>query len=228
MRYLDQENGMTFVEIIIAVTLAAIIVTILAQFYSNALLDYGRTETKTQLQQNTRQAVDTLARDIKAAISVESPNHWPDSHSPTSPSNNYGWQSTSGSSATLVMAVPSRDTNDGLLYIDSLHNALQTDDVVYYINSANKILYRRVIANPVAGNAALTSCPPGQTSSSCPADANVVEDVADLTITYFDLNNNVTTPTNSVLLEITLKQTRVRNGRTLTSSYTTRVGLRNK
>jgi prepilin-type N-terminal cleavage/methylation domain-containing protein len=223
-----QEAGMTMIELLMAATVIGILALVVSTFYSNRLIESSREFSKTILQANTKQAVETMERDLKFAQYIEANNRWPDNNAPSAPGNLYSWQSTTSTPATLVIAVPSRDASGNIIYFDALHNTVQTDDIVYYIDS-QKILYRRTIANPVAGNKAVTTCPPALATSTCPADAKVVEDVASLQVVYYDGTNNSTlTPANAGSLAITLQQSRTKFKQTYTSSLTSRVTMRNQ
>lgn len=234
MKHLNT-NGFTLVEVIITVMLSAIIITIFATFIGRSLNNYTREQTKTTLQANTKLAVESVAKDVRSAKLVETHNTQSDSHSPTP--TPYGWTSTTGSvppnSDTLVMAVPSRKSDNSLIYLDGQHNSICTDDVVYYIDSTSKILYRRLIAasgsscDSTAGNVAITTCPAG--TSGCPIDAKVVEDVATFGAVYYDSGNNVAaSPGNAFAVQLSLTQTQVKGSHTYASTYSTIASLRNK
>jgi Tfp pilus assembly protein PilE len=223
------QAGFTTVELMVASVLVSIVVLIMGQFFASSLGSYTRSFTKTVLQSNTKLGIETLERDIKAAQAVEDPNRWPDNNAPGAPSDKYSWHPTSGSGATLVLSVPAKDAAGNVLFADPLHNTVQTNDVIYYLASGSKILYKRVIANPVSGNAAVTTCPPTLATVSCPADPKIVEDVANLSITYYTSNNTVTNnPPSAGLVELTLTQTQTKGSRVYTNSFTSKVSLRNK
>lgn len=224
----SNESGFTLIELIVVMAIVGILAVMISEFYSRRLVDYARNFTLTILQTNTKQAIESMERDIKAARSIEAINTLADNKLPCTSSNQYCWQSTSTSPSTLVLAVPARDTNQNLLYRDTLHNVLVLNEVIYYIDSTTKILYRRTIANPIAGNAAVSTCPPSQVTASCPSDSKVVEDVANMVITYYDSNNGTVAPGNSYSVDVTIQQTRKAFGRLFTNTLTSRASLRNK
>lgn len=234
---MSHEDGFTIIEVILATVMAAILMTIFAQFIASGLASYTREQTKTILQANTKQAVESVAKDVRAGKMVETINTQSDVNSPAPVP--LGWISTSGAvspnSDTLVMAVPSRKSDGSLIYLDGQHNSICTDDVVYYIDASSKILYRRFITatgsscNATAGNVGVTTCPPAASSSSCPTDAKVVEDVATFSTNYYDSAENSTIiPGNAYAVKITLTQTQTKGNRTFQSSYSTIASLRNK
>ena len=224
---LRNQRGFTLLELIVATTIIGVLAIMVSGFYVDRLVDYARSETLLILQSNTKQALETIQTDLKQTVTVESANHIADVNGPGG--NQFGWASTSASPSTLVLSVPSRDASGNLIYVDAQHTTLQTDDVIYYIDSAKKTLYRRVLANSASGNAAKTTCPPSKATASCPADGKVIEDVANLVATYYDTNNNATsTLASAYAVNTLLTQSRVKFGRTYTNSLNSRTMLRNK
>lgn len=236
MRLRDQ-NGFTLLELLVATSIIGILATTVSGFYVDRLIDYARNDTLIILQSNTKQALESLTRDVKSAQSIEATNQWPDTHGPSG--NQYGWSSSTGSPSTLVLAMPTTDNSGNLQYVDAAHNVLQTSDVIYYVDSTKKTLYRRVIANPIClaaqgGSGSVTcnepsTCPPVSATNSCPADGKVIEDVANLVTNYYDTNNAATTNVNNIYsLDATLTQSRFVFGRTYSNNLTSRITLRNK
>lgn len=221
---MSNQNGYTLLELLVSTAILGILALLVSNFYVDRLIDYARNDTLIILQTNTKQGLTSVERDTKAARSIESANQWPDANGPSG--NQYGWASNSN---VLVLAVPAVNSSGDLIYVDSTHNALQTNDVIYYVDSTKKTLYRRVLANPVSGNVAVTTCPPSKATSSCPADGKVIEDVANLALVYYDTSNSVIAiPANGYSLDATLTQSRVKFARTYTNSLTSRASLRNK
>lgn len=227
---MNNQRGVTIVEMVMAMTLASITLTVLAQFISHRLNDYQRNETQTILQQNTKLAVETLGRAIRFARTIENRNALDDINPPCSASSPNCWSSTTN---RLVLAVPSRDTSGNLIYRDTfLHGSYYTDNHIYYLD-ANNVLWRRTLANPSApGNAAVTTCYPQNVPALCSrSDTKVVEDIASLVLAYYDSNNVViSTPADfqtASSIQITLQQSRARGTRTYRSSFTSRAAMRN-
>ncbi len=221
--------GVTLMELIISIAISSLLILVLFQVITAAYANWRRENTKTQLQTNTKIAVETVAQVIRSAKSVEPKNSQPDPNPPTV-GDPYSWTGVTGSGATLILAVPARDRDNNLLYIDSTHTSLYTNNVIFYLDPASKILYRRTIANQTApNNAAVTTCPPARATPSCPADSKVVEDVANLTTTYLDASGNtVTSPSGTEAIRYNLSQTRVIGSNTYQSNYGTTATLRNK
>lgn len=226
----SRSAGFTLIELITSMAVMSILLLALSVFITNATQNISNEDTKTALSDNTRTALESVAREIRAAKSVEAVNSQPDANAPGAPGNLYSWTASAGSGATLILAVPARDTSGNLIYSDGLHNNLYTDDIVYYLDGTSHRLYRRVIANTQApGNAAKTTCPPDLATASCPADARIVDDVANLTTAYFDsYDHSVATPSGTQAVQITLTQTRSVFSHSFSNSYTTTASLRNR
>lgn len=228
MKYTDQ-RGVTLIELVITTGIASILIGTVSTFFLAQLLNVSRANALTNLQSNTKQAIEVVAKDVRSARTIEAINSLSDANGPGG--NAYGWASTTGSPSTLVISIPAQDASANLLYVDSNHNTLYTNDVIYYIlnpGTNQAALYRRIIANSVAGNIAVTSCPPPG-AGACPSDAKIVENIADLAVTYYDTNNAITTlPANSYSLELSLSEFTYIFGRKVTSTINSRISLRNK
>jgi prepilin-type N-terminal cleavage/methylation domain-containing protein len=224
---LRSQAGFTLLELIVATTIIGVLALMVSGFYVDRVVDYAQSNTLLILQGNTKQALESMQRDIKSAVAVESANHIADPNGPGG--NQFGWASSTGSPSTLVLAVPARDSSGNLLYADTQHTTALTDDVIYYISGNDKTMYRRVLANPATGNVAKTTCPPSKATASCPADGKVIEDVANLVNTYYDTNNVATnTLASAYSVNTYLTQSRTQFGRTYSNSLNSRATLRNK
>lgn len=222
-------SGVTMIELMVSITIASILLLIMLQVTVNSYASWRRESTITQLQTNTKTAVETVAQVVRSAKSVEAQNSQPDANAPDT-ANPYSWQSSTGTGATLILAVPSRTVTGELIYIDQTHTSLYTDNVIFYLEPATDILYRRTIANTTApGNAGVTTCPPAVATPSCPADAKVVADIANLSTTYLDASGGVVaTPSGTEAVKYELSQTRTIGSNTYESKYGTIATLRNK
>lgn len=229
MKFVSNQAGLTMLELLIAIVVASAAFVVFSQFVATGLSSYRRQDTNLILQTNTKLAVENVAQVVREAKRVQSANSNPDDNSPGAPGNLYSWSSSTGAGATLILGIPARDANNNFIYIDGQHASVYLNDIVFYLGS-DDILYKRVIKNTAApGNTAITTCPPNLATPGCPADAKVVEDIADLAITYFDSSNNViATPTGTEAVEVKLKQTRRIGGHTYSNEFTTIATLRNK
>jgi prepilin-type N-terminal cleavage/methylation domain-containing protein len=224
------EKGFTLLEVLLAISLSTVLLLSASYFSIDGIAGSNQAYNQTLVLANARTAVSIVAGVVRSAVSVEANNSQPDTNAPGAPGNLYSWSGSGGSGATLILAVPSRDSNGNIIYIDSLHTQLYADDVIYYLDSSTHKLYRRYIANSTApGNAAVTTCPPSKATPSCPSDADVVDDVANLTTSYLDGNGNIVTlPSGTEAVNYTITETKTINGKTISGTYSTVASLRNK
>jgi prepilin-type N-terminal cleavage/methylation domain-containing protein len=225
-----KERGFTLVELTVAIAASTILLLVIGNYVVEAILGANKDYNQTLVLSNAKEAVSVVARQVRLAKSVESANDQPDNNAPGAPGNLYSWSGAAGSGGTLILSVPAKDSGGNIIYIDSLHNSMYTDNVIYYLDSNTHRLYRRYIANASAsGDAGVTTCPPSKATASCPADAVVVDDVANLTTTYLDNNNNtVTNPSGTEAVKYTVTETRTIHNHVYTGSYTTIAALRNR
>jgi prepilin-type N-terminal cleavage/methylation domain-containing protein len=218
---LRRQEGFTFLELLMSTVIIGILAIVVSEFYVQRLIDYARNDTLIILQSNTKQALEEMEHDVKSAKTIESTNKWTDPTGTT-------WTTSTGSPSTLVLSIPTLDSSDNLVFTDSSHTALQTNDLIYYVDSSKKTLWRRTIINPVCGVS--VTCHDQTTGcSGCPPDSKVIEDVANLVVNYYDGNNaSTTTVANVYSLDATLTQSRYKFGRTYSNSLTSRMTLRNK
>lgn len=251
MKYILDQKGVSLLELLISVIVMSVLGLILASFYADSFFDYQRNFVQTALQENTKQALDTISRDIARAKSVENIN------SVIDPNKLIPWESTAASAncpncitpgappttspqpATLVLAVPAVDAAGNLIYKDLLHNAPITNSIVIYYDSTSKSLYKRIIADtvvysPGSVNAARTTCSVNSTTPTClagmPSDIRIVENVANLGLQYYDdaSNSLAANPGSSGSVTVILEQRRTVYGRTYNNVFSGQATMRNK
>lgn len=224
------ERGYTLIEMLVAISVSALLILAVGAFSTNSIVGSNQDYNKTLVLSNAKEAVGIVARQIRVARSVLSANTLPDSNAPGAPGDLYSWSGAAGNGANLILAVPSKDASSNIIYIDGLHTQIYTDNVIFYLDPTSHKLYRRYIMNTNApGNAAKTTCPPASATASCPSDADVVDDVANLVTAYLDGNNaSVSVPSGTEAVRYTVTETRTINGRVYSGTYTTIATLRNK
>ncbi len=224
------EGGFTLVELLVAVSVASVMFAIIFGFQRDLINQYNLLVNRNQLLAATKDATLQVATAIRSSKSLLANNAVADSHAPSAPGNLYSWSSTPGNDAAIVLAIPAVDQSGNLIYVDGSHQSTYTNNVIYYLDQTQHILYKRVLANTQApGNVAVTSCPPTATTPSCPADAKIVADVASFAATFYDSGNNtVTVPSGTEAIQITVSQTKYYHALSYSSSFTTRATLRNK
>jgi hypothetical protein len=173
--------------------------------------------------------VGVVARQVRLAKSVLANNVLADTYAPNAPTDLYSWASTAGSGNPLVLAVPAH-LSDGTVIWDATHTTIYTDNVVFYLDASTHRLYKRVIKNTSAtGDATISTCPPAHSSPTCPADAVVVDDVANLVTNYLKADGTTTTtPANTEAVSYTVTESRSLHGHVYTGTYSTIATLRNR
>jgi prepilin-type N-terminal cleavage/methylation domain-containing protein len=224
------QAGYTLIEMLVAISVSTLLILAIGNYSANSIIGSNQDYNKTLVLANAKEAVGIVARQIRLAKSVVASNDLPDDNAPGAPSALNSWSgaaSTSGS--TLILQVPSRDSSGNIMWYNGAHTNIYTDDVIFYLDTTTKRLYRRTIANPVAGNAAVTTCPPSKATSTCPSDADVVDDVANLGTSYLKSDDTApNTPDGTEAVIFTVTETRTINGKVYTGTYKTEATLRNK
>lgn len=216
---LKNASGFTLIELLIVMLVTSILSLSLADFISNWLVAAGQDNANVVLQTNAESALDLVNTDIMLSGSVDQTNRWPD---PNSPNGLYGWQS---GSQTIILAHIATDSSGNVIFVDSSKYITLKDNYIYYLSGTT--LYRRILASGIAGDTAVTTCPPASATLSCPADKTIATGVTSWSVSYYDASNNTVTPANarSVQLAITLATTYA--GHTVNASYLTRMVFRN-
>lgn len=224
------QRGYTLVEMLVAISLSTLLMLALGGFATNSVVSTNQDYNKTLVLANSKEAVGIVARQVRLAKSVLANNTIADANAPGAPSNQFSWASTAGSGNPLVLAVPSRASDGSVIWTDGTHSAIYTDNVIFYLNATTKRLYKRTLANSSApGNSAVTTCPPTSATSLCPADADVVDDVANMTTNYLKADGTSTsTPSNTEAVDYTVTESRTISGKTYTGTYSTIATLRNR
>ncbi len=231
-RALGQTGGYTLIEMLVAISISTLLILAIGNYSASSILGSNQDYNKTLVLTNAKEAVGIVARQARLARSVLASNALPDTYAPGAPSDLYSWSGAAGSGTSLILAIPSRTAGGDVIYTDGLHKFVQTDNVIFYLDASTKRLYKRVIANPVSGNSAITTCPPAHATAMCPADADVVDDVANLSTTYLRSDGSICgsgcSPDNTEAINYTVTETRIINGKSYSGTYTTLITLRNK
>jgi prepilin-type N-terminal cleavage/methylation domain-containing protein len=234
VRYAGAQGGYTLVEMLVAISISTLLILAIGNFATNSVIGSNQDYNKTLVLTNSKEAVNIVARQVRLAKSVLAQNTLDDANAPSAPSNDYSWSGAAGSGTSLILAVPSRDGNGDIIWIDGNHTSVVTDNVIFYLDSSSKKLYRRWIVNPLAVSATVptkqkTTCPPSVATPSCPSDSDVVDDVANLTTSYLKGDGTVTTiPDNTEAVNYTVTETRTINGKAFSGTYSTIATLRNR
>jgi prepilin-type N-terminal cleavage/methylation domain-containing protein len=221
MKRLNSEAGFTLVELTLVMIIMSILSLTMANFIETWLQQSSLSQARTNLLVNSETALDKVTNDIKLSGSVDQNNRWADTYGPGN--NQFGW--TSGSQV-LVLAKAAVDSGNNIIFSDPAKYISQKDNEIYYLSGTT--LYRRTLASTSAGDAAVTTCPPADATSSCPADLTIATGVTRLTFTYYDASNNSVAPENARSVEIDITISSLQGGQTVSATYSARMVFRNE
>jgi prepilin-type N-terminal cleavage/methylation domain-containing protein len=212
-------RGFTITELVLSITIAGILATVLftATFYY--YVNAAQSETATSLALESQTILTQLTEDIRLADSIASTNAISDPNGPGG-----GW-TTSDPSNILIIESPAVTSTRDIIY-DSSSGYPYRNEFIYFMGGNS--MYKRILANASAsGNIAKTTCPTA--SPSCPKDRLFSSNVSNLTFTFYDASDATTAnaaQARSVVLNVSMAKKMF--GKNITLSNSTRVTLRNQ
>jgi len=221
-RLAGNQSGLTIVELSIAITITAILATIMVSFSVDKLQQNSVQNIKYQLLTNAETGLDTIANDVRVANAADDNNRYNDPNAPGAPTNQLSWASNSN---TVVLAVAAHDSSHNILWEDAHDYISDKNNVIYYLSGSS--IYRRVLADPVTGNVAVTTCPAASASSTCPADGDILDNVTSFSIQYYNEQNQQVDPASSRSVQLSVTLLEHKFGQDISESYTTRMVFRN-
>jgi prepilin-type N-terminal cleavage/methylation domain-containing protein len=215
-------KGFTLLEVLVATMITSMVLILVVNFMITTFVNNAVDTARADLLREAQLTLDTIGRDIRLSAIADQQNRWPDENAPDAPTDEYSWVSDVD---TLVLATAAFDSSNTILFSDSLHYVTNKNNNVFFVSDG--VLYKRVLADPVAENTADTTCPPDP-PDSCPDDIAMVDTVLDFTVRYFDNQDNEVTPTEARSIELSLDLQKERFGRTIDATYSTRTVFRNE
>jgi prepilin-type N-terminal cleavage/methylation domain-containing protein len=215
----NKQQGFTIVELLIAVSVAAIAsVLIMYAFvfmYGGLLREQARAQMVLESQLFLKRMVD----DVRVANQVLTTNTIADSYEPSG-----GWI-TSDPANIIIFTQPVTDSSDNFIFDDSTGYPYQ-NELVYF--SENTTMYRRTLANPdPVGNDAITTCP--KFTPGCSTDMELTDRLQNMLFVFYDINDELTVvPEEARSVEITVNLFDRVYGQDISITNTTRVTLRNE
>ena len=215
------ENGFTLVELMISVTVMAIVGVTFLGLTANYFVVITRNNELAEMTINSQNLLRTTVENIRFGNGVSQSNNIPDANAPVG-----GWN-TSNSNFVIVLEVPAEDSTHNYI-VDPDTGSPYMNELVYYKNGTT--LMERKLANPSAtGDSLRTSCPASLATTSCPADPTLATYVNTMTFTLYDEDGvATTTPSSARSIYINLNMQRNAPGQPLNLTTTTRVTLRNR
>lgn len=212
-------SGFTLVEVMITLTVVAIVLGVIANFSISALNQSSAETARAELLGESHIAMDRIINDIRLSGGAETTNRWSDINNP---SGEYAWSS---SSSTLVLATAVIDTSSNVIFADASRYISEKNNSIYSVNGGT--LYRRTLASPVANNSTKTSCPAAISTSACPQDRALMRNVSNFSIKYYNGDGSEVTPTDARSVELQVSNSIRKFNRDINTSYTTRAVFRN-
>lgn len=213
-------KGFTLLEVMVATMVTSMLLILVVNFmitnFVNSTIDTARAD----LLREAQLTLDTVGRDIRLSANADEQNRWPDPNSPGGV--DFGWASGVDE---LVLATAAFDSSNNILFSDALHYVTSKNNNIYFVTDG--VLYKRILADPIAGNVASTTCP-ASPSDSCPDDIRLVDTVLNFTVRYYSNEGLEVTPSEARSVELTLVLQKQRFGRTIDATYTTRTVFRNE
>jgi hypothetical protein len=195
-------------------------VLVITNYVLSSIQQSATAFNRDSLIKETALSLDLMAKDVRLSANADQANRWPDTNGPGG--NQYGWQSND---SAMVLATAAEDSAHNILFSDSKNYITQKNNIIYFVQ--NGTLFKRVLAAPVAGNSAVTTCPPALASTSCPSDKELLHDVTLFHISYLDGQNQSVTPTDARSVEVHVTVSKSVFKKPVTADYTTRMVFRN-
>jgi prepilin-type N-terminal cleavage/methylation domain-containing protein len=216
------QKGFTIVELLLAISLTAIIGVTFITVASNYLVIITRASQLNDLTMSSQNLLRSTVENIRYGDGVRQTNQITDANAPIG-----GWN-TSNTAFVIIIPVPALNLSKNYI-IDSSTGSPYMNELVYY--KSGSTLMERKLADPNAiGNIMKTSCPSGYVTSTCPADILLASYVSSMTFTLYDQNATVTSTASlarSVKIDLTMTRNSLSN-QPITSTNNIRVTLRNR
>lgn len=220
MKIQKDQSGFTITELAIAVTVTAVLMTVIFNFMTNSLIQYTNDTNRANLLNSAQTGFETITNDIRLSANADDNNRWSDANAPNN--NIFGWKSDAD---TLVLATATQDKNGNIIFADTANYISQKNNIVYYLSDGK--LYKRVIAASIDGNAAKTTCPATNVTPTCPADKLLLSNVVEFRVKYIDEKNAEVAVTEARSIELYAKLQKKTFSQPVAVDYTTRMVFRN-
>jgi type II secretory pathway component PulJ len=213
-------DGFTLVDAMLAVIVSTLVIITVTTYVMSNIQQSAEASTRDTLIKETETSLDLMAKDVRLSANADQDNRWPDSNAPGG--DQFGWQSDD---STLVLATAAQDSADDVIFSDPNNYITEKNNIVYFVKDST--LYKRIIADPVSGNKAVTTCPSDSASSSCPADKELLHDVSLFDVTYLNGQNQEVSPTDARSIEVHVEVEKTSFKKPVEADYTTRMVFRN-
>jgi prepilin-type N-terminal cleavage/methylation domain-containing protein len=217
----NNEHGFTLVEMLIAVTLMAIIGVVFLGLSVNYFVVIMRNNALSEMTVSSQNLLRSTVENIRFGDGVRQTNQISDPYAPSG-----GWN-TSNTNFVIIIAVPAIDAGHQYI-IDPSTGSPYMNELIYYKNGTT-LMERKLANTNAAGNTLKTTCPPANATSACTADIQLAKYVNSMVFTLYDQDNAQTN--NAALarsVKISLNMQRNAPGNPINLSTNMQVTLRNR
>lgn len=172
------ERGFTIAELNVSLVVAGLIILAVSAIFINYFVLISRNNLYVEMTADSQNLLRSMVEEFRYGAGIRQSNTLSDPNGPIG-----GWN-TNNDSFVVIIASPVKDSS-GDYIIDSMTGSAYKNEYVYYKSGGD--LYRRVLADTnVLGNNTVTTCPPGQSTSTCPPDVKLVDGIDSVVFQLFD------------------------------------------
>jgi prepilin-type N-terminal cleavage/methylation domain-containing protein len=213
-------SGFTLVELTLSLTVFAILSIGFLSITTTMFATIIRNSVHVNMTIDAQNFLRTVEENIRFAAGVRQTNEISDSNAPG------GAWNTSDTNFVIIIAIPATDQAREYI-IDPATDSPYMNELVYYRSGSSMLL--RTLAHPSAtDNIMRTSCPSETSTTSCPADRQLLENLNTITYEFYDQNDAPTAdPLLARSVDIILQTSKDSFGEPLTLDNSVQVTLRN-
>ena len=216
-----QQYGFTLVELLVVISVSAILMVTFLSVVSNYFVVINRTNQLSEMTVESQNLLRSTVENIRFGDGVRQTSQISDAHAPAG-----GWN-TSNTAFVIIIPIPALTASHDYI-IDPDTGSPYMNELVYY--KSGDTLMERKLANPNAtGNNLQTTCPPTLASPGCTADILLATHVNTMVFALYDQDGTSTaTPSQARSVKITLNMRRNAPGNPINLATTMQVTLRNR
>ncbi|HEU5187582.1 MAG TPA: prepilin-type N-terminal cleavage/methylation domain-containing protein [Candidatus Saccharimonadales bacterium] len=218
---LKSSHGMTIVELLVAISLLAILIVPITMVITGFYGDTIKNSIQSRLAVESQNILRSIVEELRVSSGVRDANTVYDLNAPPG-----GW-TTSNDSLVLIISTPAMNTAGEFIMDTSTGEPFQ-NEIVYFATEGK--LYKRVLANLLApGNRFNTTCPSSLATATCPADVLLSDHFKDMTFEFYDQDDAITTTLiNARSIRMTIQLERQSFGRLVAFTNNIRITMRNQ
>ncbi len=218
----NNQSGFTLTEMIVAITISAIMIIIVMSFMTNTIVKNSIEMARSDLLQEAQLSIDLISKDIRLSASVDDVNRWPDNNAPDT-ADSYSWVAND---SVLILATAAEDGDHNVIFEDALHYITYKNNNIYYVE--NNTLYKRTLAAPIIDNLTKTSCPSALADAACPEDKRLIEGVTSFSLRYLNSLDIEVDPAEARSVEVSISVVKEKYNQQIEADYITRSVFRNE